>query len=102
MQVIYGELAKYSTSLSLVPYHPDVPLLRLHRPAQHAHVVAVTAGGNHDVRRLRWNKPRHRLLEIFSDDLFRFGKALTVRVGLAIINHGHVETSVSGNLVKIY
>src|ERR1019366_4649152 len=88
--------------LPLRPNHPDVARLSLHRPAQHAHIVTMPAGDDHDVRRLAGREPRRGLVEIFGDDLLRVGKALAVRIGFAIIHYSDVESCDARNLVKTY
>ncbi len=88
--------------LPLRPNHAYVARWSLHRPAQHSHIVAVSAGDDHDIRRLAGREPRRSFVEIFRDHLLCLGKALAVRVGFAIIDHGDVESRDARDLVKAF
>src|SRR5258708_34543315 len=86
--------------LPLRPNHPYVTRRSLHRPAQHPHIVAVSARDDHDVRRFVGRELRRGLVEIFGDYLLGLGETFAVRVGLAIIYHGDVESRDSRNFIK--
>src|ERR1039458_8271907 len=100
VQTFLLQFFKNGDGLPLRPNHPDVARRSLHRPAQHAHIVTMPAGDDHDVRRLAGRELRRGLVEIFGDDLLRVGKSLAVRIGFAIIHHSDVEPSDTRNLVK--
>ena len=97
----FDQFAEDGNRLALRSNHADVACLGLHRPAQHAHVVAMAAGDDHDERSfIRRSDPRHGLVEVFGDDFFGFGKALAVGVALAIVDDGDVKAGISGGFIK--
>src|SRR5450432_1609810 len=98
----FGELLKNCDGLSLRADHSDIAGWSLHRPSQYPHVIAMPASDDHEVSGFTRRETCHGQVEVFSDDLFGFGKAFTVGVALAVIHHSHVETGAFGSLVKIY
>src|SRR5208282_6508133 len=86
--------------LPLRPNHPDVACRSLHRPAQHAHIVAMPTSDDHDVRRLAGRKLRRRLVEIVSDYLLRLGESFPARIGFAIVDHRDVESGNARHLIE--
>jgi len=88
--------------LALRPNHANVARLGLHRPAQHPHIVAMSASHDHNVRRLIGREPGHGLLEILCDHFFGVGKTIAAGVGIAVINHDHLKTGSASHFVKIY
>src|SRR5947209_19772594 len=85
------QFAEDGDGLALRSNHSDVAGLSLHRPPQHAHIVVVPTGYDHDVRSLIGSDSRHRAIKIFGYHFFRFGKTLAIRIALTVVNYVYVE-----------
>ncbi len=96
------ELAKDRNRFAFGADHADVASRRLHCPTQYAHVVAMAARGDDDVRGFNGAEILQRIVEVFGDDLKRFGEALGVGVGLAVVGDDAVEARVAGRLEELY
>ena len=92
-KAFFGQLAENGDGLALRADHSDVAGLSLHRPAQHAHVVAMAARNDDDVRRFTGASVAPSRFEVFGDYFFGFGKAFAVGVGVAVIDYGHIKAS---------
>ena len=68
-QTFLLQLFEDGDGLPLRPNHAHVARRSLHRPAQHPHIVAVSARHDHDVRRLAGRKLGSGFIEIVGDDL---------------------------------
>src|SRR5450432_1260457 len=81
--------------------HAQIASVQIYRPAQNSHVVAVSAGDNHDVRRLGNMQPPRNVLEIFGDHLAGLGKTFAVGVACAVVHDDDVEAGDASNLVEV-
>ena len=64
-QTFFLQFLENSNRLALGTYHANVACGSVYRPAQDAHIVAVAAGDDHNVRGLIGRESRHHLVEIF-------------------------------------
>ena len=87
--------------LALGSDHADVAGRSLHRPAQDAHVIAMAAGDNDDVRRLSWVQLARGFVEVEGVHLVGFWKSFLGRVGTAIVGNDEVETCIRCYPAKI-
>src|SRR5438270_10188890 len=79
-------------NFSFGPDHTDVARRSLDRPAQHTHVVAVTAGDNDNVGRFGRLDVGHGFVEIVGMDFAGIGKTFAVGIALAIVDDYDIET----------
>src|SRR5580765_3675168 len=96
-------LLKFLEDRDRLPFgsdHPDVACRSLNRPPQDAHIIAMSARHNHDVRRFARLQSRCDLVKVLRNYLLRFGKTLAARIDLSVVDHGDVKTGNSGNSVK--
>src|SRR5258708_20111515 len=98
-QTLRLQLFEDGDRLPLRPNHTDIARWSLHRPAQHAHIVAVPARDAHDVRRLAGCELRRGLVYIFRHYLLRFGKAFAICVSFAHSHHPDLQPTPPGILL---
>src|SRR5580704_1502271 len=88
--------------LALGADHADIAGASLHRPAQHAHVVAVTASDNNDVGGLVRLERAGGFVEVERMHFASRRKAFLSGVGGSIVGNDEVKARISGNLAKVY
>ena len=86
------QLLHHADHLALAADHGDVLGVGFHRPAQHAHVVAMAARDDHHIAGVADGKLREDFLVLFGVDFVGFRESLAVGEGIAIIHHHRGES----------
>src|SRR5579871_5852520 len=100
-ETLFLQLAGDGDGLALGPDHADISGLRLHRPAEDAHIVAVAARDDDDVGGFVGREPAHGLVEVFGNHLTGFGETLPVGVGVTVVNDDGVEARHFGSSIEV-